>query len=212
MTATKNDPLAPSNPMRFTGEYLDPTGLYHLRARQYDTTIGRFTSTDPIESAMGSQYAYVSNRPTTFADPSGMISWGPCLGVNFFGFGEQFCVLVDDNLDVGISHTSTDGFQSPTGENMGGQFHITTADTIWDEKGPVAVGGASAPFRGPIGPSVDILGNVEGCPTDAIGFEIGGSLGFPPADVHGGLGNTNVLGVNVPSILWRVGSWVNPFG
>lgn len=48
--ATKVNPLAPDNPMRFSGEYQDPTGLYHLRARQYDPGLGRFTATDPFPS------------------------------------------------------------------------------------------------------------------------------------------------------------------
>lgn len=62
--------------MRFTSERFDAqTGLYHLRARQYDPALGRFTTTDPIESAMGSQYAYVSNRPTVLVDPSGFCGW-----------------------------------------------------------------------------------------------------------------------------------------
>ncbi len=75
-TATKVSPVAPDNAMRFTGEYLDPTGLYHLRARQYDPGLGRFTATDPLPAGPSdpyvSTYAYVNNRPTLFVDPSGM--------------------------------------------------------------------------------------------------------------------------------------------
>lgn len=75
-TQTQNDPNAPTNPMQFTGEYVDPTtGLYDLRARQYDTTAGRFLSQDPIASATGSGvtslYAYTADQPTTSTDPSG---------------------------------------------------------------------------------------------------------------------------------------------
>ena len=63
---------SPASFVNFTGEYLDPTGLYHLRARQYDPVSGRFTRTDPVEnSANGSQYAYVAGRPTVMVDPSG---------------------------------------------------------------------------------------------------------------------------------------------
>jgi RHS repeat-associated protein len=74
-TETKNDPNAPSNLMKFTGEYLDPTGLYYLRARQYDPTPGRFLGIDPVASSPGdpyvSDYAYVANRPTVLIDPTG---------------------------------------------------------------------------------------------------------------------------------------------
>ena len=74
-TETKNNNSAPANFMKFTGEYLDPTNLYYLRARQYDPTIGRFTVLDP-ESVSGqdsfaSAYVYAADRPTVLNDPSG---------------------------------------------------------------------------------------------------------------------------------------------
>jgi RHS repeat-associated protein len=60
----------------FTGQYLDAaTGLYHLRARQYDPATGRFISTDPLASALSDPYVgtyvYVRNVPTMAVDPSG---------------------------------------------------------------------------------------------------------------------------------------------
>jgi RHS repeat-associated protein len=66
------------DPFRFTGEQLDPiTGLYYLRARQYDPGTGRFLSADPAGARVGdpfvSAYAYVNNRPTRATDPSGKI-------------------------------------------------------------------------------------------------------------------------------------------
>jgi RHS repeat-associated protein len=61
--------------MKFSGEYLDPTGYYHLRARQYDPVTGRFLNHDPVSSAADvpyiSAYAYVGNRPLVLVDPSG---------------------------------------------------------------------------------------------------------------------------------------------
>jgi RHS repeat-associated protein len=73
-TEQRSGGSAPTNLMKFTGEYLDPTGLYHLRARQYDPTTGRFVSLDPVphvSRVQGSAYAYVLNQPTVFSDPSG---------------------------------------------------------------------------------------------------------------------------------------------
>lgn len=62
--------------MKFTGECQDPAGLYHLRARQYDPELGRFTKTDPYLSSAWdpyvSSYVYVNNRPTVGVDPSGL--------------------------------------------------------------------------------------------------------------------------------------------
>ena len=66
LTASQTDPSAPPSPMGFTGQYVDPTGLYHLRARQYDPATGRFLTTDPLGptgSGLASLYAYGSNSP-----------------------------------------------------------------------------------------------------------------------------------------------------
>lgn len=74
-TETKASGSQPANFMKFTGEYLDPTGLYHLRARQYDPGVGRFLRPDPagqLSNDMAiSAYAYVANRPAVLVDPSG---------------------------------------------------------------------------------------------------------------------------------------------
>ena len=60
----------------FAGEQLDTTGLLHLRARQYNPSVGRFTTVDPVQpGAPGTTgynlYTYAANNPTTFTDPSG---------------------------------------------------------------------------------------------------------------------------------------------
>jgi RHS repeat-associated protein len=47
-TATKVDPSAPDNPLQFNAQYLDTgSGLYDLRARQYDSSDGRFPLNRP---------------------------------------------------------------------------------------------------------------------------------------------------------------------
>jgi RHS repeat-associated protein len=69
-----NTGSGPSTFLKFTGEYEDPTGLYHLRARQYDPSIGRFLTRDP--AGVGHSYAYADNMPTVFGDPSGLV-FGP---------------------------------------------------------------------------------------------------------------------------------------
>jgi RHS repeat-associated protein len=53
---------------------LRATGLYHLRARQYDASSGRFLSQDPVfqsASVSGSPYAYAADGPTVMVDPTG---------------------------------------------------------------------------------------------------------------------------------------------
>lgn len=60
----------------FLGGTQDPTGLTHLNAREYDPTLGRFISVDPIMDLTDPQqwngYAYGNNSPVTFSDPTGL--------------------------------------------------------------------------------------------------------------------------------------------
>jgi len=66
--------------MQFTGQYADATGLTHMRARQYDPTLGQFTSSDPwqrpADQALQSRYQYADGAPTTLIDPTGLCGIG----------------------------------------------------------------------------------------------------------------------------------------
>ncbi|MCI8405156.1 MAG: DUF4474 domain-containing protein [Clostridia bacterium] len=62
------------NPYRYCGEnYDEETGLYYLRARYYDPSIGRFMSEDPAQDGLN-WYVYCGNNPVMCIDPSGE-SW-----------------------------------------------------------------------------------------------------------------------------------------
>jgi len=64
-----------SQPYGYTGrEYDAESGLYYYRARTYDPAIGQFLQPDPIGFAAGDLniYAYVSNNPYNWNDPSGL--------------------------------------------------------------------------------------------------------------------------------------------
>ena len=64
------------NTRGYLGGTTDNTGLTHLGAREYDPTIGRFISVDPLhivaEPQQWNGYAYTENNPTTYSDPSGL--------------------------------------------------------------------------------------------------------------------------------------------
>ncbi len=69
---------APPTERSFTGQRRDSTGLLFYNARYYDPAIGRFVSADtivpnPSNSQVLDRYAYVSNNPLKYVDPSGHI-------------------------------------------------------------------------------------------------------------------------------------------
>ncbi|MBM2623800.1 hypothetical protein JIG36_50760 [Actinoplanes sp. LDG1-06] len=65
----------------FVGGDIDPTGLTHIGAREYDPALGRFVSVDPLQDLSDPQqwngYSYANNSPITHSDPSGL---DPCPG------------------------------------------------------------------------------------------------------------------------------------
>ncbi|RKX69661.1 hypothetical protein DRP53_07540 [candidate division WOR-3 bacterium] len=59
------------NTHQFTGKERDENGRYYFGARYYDPGLGRFLSIDPDHPAGSSPYAYCSNQPTRYTDPTG---------------------------------------------------------------------------------------------------------------------------------------------
>jgi len=65
-------PPSLDDPIRFTGREFDlPGGLGYFRARNYDPSIARFLSQDPLEPW---HYRYAENNPLRFNDPSGEVA------------------------------------------------------------------------------------------------------------------------------------------
>lgn len=81
-------------PLGFAGGLLDSsTGLVHFGLRDYDPAAARWTTRDPVlfEGRQGNLYAYVSNNPVNFRDPSGLF----CISVSVYegiGGGVQTCI------------------------------------------------------------------------------------------------------------------------
>jgi RHS repeat-associated protein len=71
-----------TNQWLFTGEQRDAdSALYYLRARYYDPGTARFLGRDPTMAA--EPYAYVSNNPANWVDPSGLCALGaPCVDID----------------------------------------------------------------------------------------------------------------------------------
>ncbi|MEU9171897.1 RHS repeat-associated core domain-containing protein [Streptomyces sp. NPDC048420] len=81
-TATEAVP----QPFRYSGAYLDPTGLYKMGARYYDPQIGRFTQPDPSGQEKNA-YLYAGGDFINNSDPTGLFSFSDLLdkGSDVFG-------------------------------------------------------------------------------------------------------------------------------
>ncbi|WP_414932533.1 RHS repeat-associated core domain-containing protein [Streptomyces chrestomyceticus] len=66
-------------PYRFAGGYQGPTGLYHLGARYYDPSVGRFTQPDPSGQEKN-PYLYAEGDPVKRIDPGGLSFLGEITG------------------------------------------------------------------------------------------------------------------------------------
>lgn len=98
-----------SNPFKYAGEiYDEETGLYYLRARYYDPSVGRFITKDTYEGDITNPlslnlYTYVHNSPLRYVDPSGHLIKELFQGVvNFFKgdkrFSEENVKYFDENV------------------------------------------------------------------------------------------------------------------
>ncbi|WP_443063481.1 RHS repeat-associated core domain-containing protein [Streptomyces sp. NBC_00663] len=61
-------------PFRYSGAYLDPTGMYKMGARSYDPQLGRFTQPDPSGQEQNA-YLYAYGDPLNNSDPTGLFSF-----------------------------------------------------------------------------------------------------------------------------------------
>ena len=85
-------------PFQFTGRVPVGGGLYHYRARYYDSSVGRFISEDPIGFLDGLNfYAYVGGNPVIHVDPLGLLKGetpidmsGECIDDDFLPGGKCY--------------------------------------------------------------------------------------------------------------------------
>ncbi|MEM7173269.1 MAG: RHS repeat-associated core domain-containing protein, partial [Pseudomonadota bacterium] len=71
---TVTDSGLDSTPIRFPGQYADAeTGLHYNYFRDYDPSLGRYVTSDPIGLLGGENtYGYVGGNPGSFFDPYGL--------------------------------------------------------------------------------------------------------------------------------------------
>lgn len=108
------------NPYTFTGrEWDQESSTYYYRARQYDPSIGRFISEDPVAAI--NAYVYGGNNPRQMMDPSGQYTTAEQTATMSIGQG------LIDSVAVGIGlaflQQSLAGTRNASGHAVA--FHYT---------------------------------------------------------------------------------------
>jgi RHS repeat-associated protein len=116
-------PVNTAQPFKFVGQFgamAEPNGLYYMRARYYDPSVGRFISEDPLGLGGGdtNPYAYAGNNPINGIDPTGLLTllitthdttaWG------YIGFYSHSALYINTAgqaylIDAGGSYMSSEG-------------------------------------------------------------------------------------------------------
>ncbi|MBN2136392.1 MAG: RHS repeat-associated core domain-containing protein, partial [Sedimentisphaerales bacterium] len=94
---SSDGPQATSDGFMFTGQYFDAQiGEYHLRARQYNPKLARFTARDPVfgdfqQPLTLHKYLYCQNNPINGVDPLG--EWAVVIGGSLSGNAQPGLLL-----------------------------------------------------------------------------------------------------------------------
>jgi RHS repeat-associated protein len=136
------DQDAPDNFMRFAGELFDAgTGLYHLRARQYAPSWGRFLQRDPaaplLKDPYVASYVYANNQPTSLVDPSGRTPQNGSCALRR-GLGSKVPSVEDSDADA-----LCDGFKAVAIILMG-EGMATMAEALEGAAATMGIGGILA--------------------------------------------------------------------
>jgi RHS repeat-associated protein len=155
---------------QFTGQERDDTGLDFFQARYFTSTQGRFASVDPgnagaslFDPQSWNGYAYVSNSPLRFTDPSGLGFWDDLGG---------FLGSVISNIMGGWLFGGFGGGGGIGGGIVGGIAGRVNSSQPWNEQLPSGTFGGALNTgtvfgSGDSGPFIDnILQPVGGSATD----------------------------------------------
>jgi len=168
----------------FTGHERDSeSGMYYMMARPYNPELGRFVAPDPwrgaaLEDTQGwNKYAYVTNNPVSYTDPSGLFSLGRLLGqfnsVLNFGAGLFENYMIGNAL-MGVFYTG--GLSATCNEC--GAFHVLVtakAPPLITSQEAAQMLGAFMVFYGALAPAPE----GEGVLGEAAGAEEGAEEGLP---------------------------------
>ena len=190
-----------NEPFQYVGKYgvmSEPNGLYYMRARMYDPSVGRFISEDPKSFDGGdvNLMAYVQNNPIMGIDPLGLASL--MVNVNPRGAGSGSI----DNSNSGVGHgwatiVNDNGTSTTIGNYPGGPSvtrdaqRVPTSSRAWE----VSQAQADAAYGAMSRPGYNFF--THNCVDQVAGALDAAGINHP---------SFTTLGVSDPS---RLNTWVN---
>ena len=138
-TGSLSTTIGALNPYRYRGyRYDNESGLYYLQSRYYNPVWGRFINADGIVGANQDRlaynlYAYSSNNPVNFCDPSGMAKIWTRIGILYNGSMSDF-----KRLEAGLPPAAFERLISTAGtininktvDQTSGNFGSSTTRTV----------------------------------------------------------------------------------
>lgn len=131
-----------SQPFKYVGKYgvmTEPNGLYYMKARYYDSAVGRFISEDPkgFDGGDVNLTAYVQGNPVNAIDPSGMWTLSFMVNANaaFAGGGGGGTALnvgysKKDGFSISLTGTAQGGAIAGGGTFIGSAISYTNANNV----------------------------------------------------------------------------------
>ena len=141
VTSTESSIVTSYNPFRYRGYYYDVNAsMYYLQSRYYVPSWGRFLNADGAVNANGdligfNMYAYCSNNPVMYPDPTGEV----IISALLIGAGIGFV--------IGFTGSVLGQYLSSDAENVEIKYTQAVYDGIWGAiNGALAATGLSTPI------------------------------------------------------------------
>ena len=166
--------LADINPLRYRGYYYDTeTGFYYLQSRYYDPVVSRFINADKYASTgdglLGyNMFAYCSNNPVNYSDPSGEAVNNRPMLINDGGSNSVLEKGVHSGFKVGLNAINQGGTSGGANKTDFG-FVIARGESI-------SVNTGIWSFEIQYGFAMDLKGNVAIQISPSGGASSGGGL------------------------------------
>lgn len=172
--------------LRFPGQYYDQeSGLSYNYFRYYDSSLGRYTTSDPIGLRGGlNTYGYAYQNPLYWIDPYGLfvcevlkvlgdqtIDLNVGIGAGFGASGGLSLSSsgVKGNVDVGVGA----GISVNASVGASGSVNVGSTGRSFNAQGRVSVGGGV----GPVGASGSVSAGTDGLTASgSVGIGIGASI------------------------------------